>query len=209
MRYAIAAIYLIVAGLAIVFFVTRPQPAREKPADSVELQAHKSATDDPQSDVGELRREVDELKAQVRELRGNGSAPTESEFVEKHRQSILRVLDDAQWSRKLDELTEACTMMAKMQGEHFDLPKSARPPLEEFGGEYGRRLGHILESVRKELGPSVPLEKPWPPAQVREMQDLDAWAQGRLAEIDGEHAKALWDAFSVLRTGCYGLLKMP
>lgn len=172
MRYAIAAVYLIVAVLAVLFFVTRPRPAPEKPPTAA-------------------------------------PSASEAEFIEQHRQSILRVVDDAQWSRKLDDLTENSVQTAKTLGDQFGLPQSARPALEEFGGEYGRRLRGILENVRKELGPSVPPEKPWPPARVREMQDLDAWAQGRLAEIDAQHSKAIWDGFGPIRSGCYQLLKMP
>lgn len=173
MRYAIAVVYLVVAVLAVLFYVTRPKSPAPEPSSSAALSA------------------------------------SESEFIEKHRQSILRVVDDAQWSRKLDELSESAVQTAKTMGDQFALPQSARPALEEFGAEYGRRLRGVLEGVRKELGPSVPPEKPWPPARVREMQDLDTWAQGRLAEIDAQHAKAIWDGFGPIRSGCYQLLKMP
>lgn len=173
MRYAIAVVYLIVAVLAILFYVTRPKPPAPEPSTAAAL------------------------------------SPSESEFIEKHRQSILRVVDDAQWTRKLDELNDSSLQTAKSLGDQFALPQSARPALEEFGAEYGRRLRGILEGVRKELGPSVPVEKPWPPTRVREMQDLDAWAQAKLAEIDAQHAKAIWDGFAPIRSGCYQLLKMP
>src|SRR5262249_25412952 len=120
------------------------------------------ATSPLEGENADVRRRLDKLEAAVEDLASKvgqqrmsseripsaAPEPNETEFTEKHRGSILKIVDEETQRRAREEALRRARDAAIGLAGLLDQPETARKLLKDFGTEFGSRCSAILDGMR-------------------------------------------------------------
>jgi hypothetical protein len=223
MRIALvlACVALVVLGIVVTTFsVERSRTASDSNIDtsrqpfqdsarSAALDSQQISTEDLEKQIRDLGERVSSLAEKVDALeRSSGRSPaptpipTEADFVDQHRTSVMRIVDEENRKREWEKAVKDTTDVATGLASKYSLPPSTLPSLREFGSQYMNRVRSILDEFQGDKWTKTRnIDSPEWAEWARQWAELKDWGRGRLTEIDGAHGGEMWDWFSQLVSG--------
>ncbi len=143
-----------------------------------------------------LSAEVEQLKASTNRSSIGAPPPSETEFMDRHRASVVQIMDEEQRKRDWDNTVKSVQTAAVDLASGCSKPEAAKPLLREFGAEYMRRAGSIIDDARTKWAEVSREGSAEYQRWERAWQDLDAWGKGRFGEIDSALGAETWNLFA-------------
>jgi hypothetical protein len=213
MRPALLPLYAIVGLLSVAVAVLWFESDRGAPTAPPQVQVHEqrstdgggggaldssTTTADQDRRITELARQLDALATEVEQLKASAGRsptsvppPTEAEFLDQHRSSVIQIMDEEQHKRDLSKAVLATRQLANSMLVKFNLPESSRPLLDEFGTEYVRRVEAVIEEFKGYSKDATRTDTVVQGLWEKRWTELNAWADGRLSEIGGGRGSEL------------------